>query len=710
MVSAIQYGQLPPKKKDPTQALRERQQKRVNGIDFASFTSPQGVIGYQEPLPDVDIRPTWGPKETAPGLWQQGFALTIRSQRGGLEMQRGFVGAAHTRQSQSTMVSHSSDEMILSFAVEQQTNYQTVFSNYNILSCTFQDRLIMAPFLGAGAQEIRIYVETSATDPTVISILLNNTSAPTYIFSIGTARFAGQEILVIMTNQGAFFYSGIAPVVIVASSRYFNTILEPATEPTSWVDVQQNPGGTVTGFGWLPGTPAVTQLVVGMSFVQSGIPGSPLIVRGSGTIILVPTEGTEANTNPYTQDASLILNNVGLSNHQSLGGLAAGGREPAYYWWETNNGGPASQGPFTSRITYVDAYGFNYKVLELSLPRILGCATMKQRGGMAFEDGYHGIFWNGREEDLGLFADEAPVEGYTLFCTGVYEQDGQLYAEINELPNPDSASSYGTGIGEGRIRAQKRRYDFDLKRWFSISDWLTLTENGLIRWNNGVPVPVGDPTDGKYGFMSAYGAPWLPMGRVTRYMHNHVMPPRYSADLTQIMPLPSSGNYVATWTRKFEPPAGVNPYSFRGSDKPYADSGVSRTPGIMFDGDALYANKYLDGIETGMQDTGGPGSGLTVRCAEHGHLDDVDSNGDRTALSHTFNNGLPHAARYREFRNNRTAFMIPQFEFEGFRDDDADGADNTLTPQFLPFTAYFHVDLPDRFEPPAIEASGRSKA
>lgn len=689
-----------PSAADISRQVLAQAQGRNNGLDFTSLTTVPGVQGYQEPLPGLDFQWLWQ-NET-----QAAFALTIRSMRGGLNMQRDNIEKAHVRQASSSLVSHARDELILAFDYEQQTNHQAVFSNYNVLHCMFKDRLVMAPFLGPGESEFKVFAETSATDPTIKEINFGATAGPIYVFSIGTARYGGTEYFLMMTNGGTLVVDDLESPTTGTTILAFNTLITPSEAPVYWQDTVVGPAATVSGFGWTGGHSATYQAIVGMSFVQSPLPGNPLIVRGNDSFILVPTEVQPGSNAPiFGQTASLMLKKTGLGNHQALGFVAAGGRQSRAYWWETNNGGPAVDGSFKSRISSCNAYGADYQVHEMSLNRIIGAAALRRRGKLGLTDGYQVITWDGSEDDLGIFNDEAPSDSYTLFCTGLYEDSGQLYVEINELPRADNANQYGESIGQGRIRACKRRYDFDLKKWHQISDWLTLTDDGLIRWFNGVPIPVGDPTDLHYGFMSCYGAPDLPFAKTTRTMHNHMMPPRYSTDLSQRLGLPITGQYEATWTNKFEPTAGQNPYSFRGSDKDFASGGVARTPGLIWNGEARYANKYFDEIEWGGVDSGGADSKVIVRIGEYDHMDDVDSAGNRPVLEHEFKNGLSHDQRRRRFGANRTAHLFPQIEIEIVR-----GSDHTLTMQALPITLYGHVDFPVHDFKPAQTPVGRSKA
>lgn len=678
-----------------------RLQNQNNGLDVEGLTRVSGVEDYQEPLPGLDL--LWLSQSDT----QAYFALTIKSFRGGLEMQRGSIEEAHLRQAMSEgVISHSQDELILSFDIESQASLQTPFNNYNMLHVNFLDREIMCAFLGS-----QLYVETSGVDPTIIQ-MPTGSYAPVY--SLAVVRFGGRDYLAISTTSGIYFRDGIETST-QTGPIFFRNQVAPESDPFGGKYMLEIPGAgggshttvdVIQGWNWRNGQTA--ESFIPQNVVQSPVPGSPLIARSSTHVIQVPTQD-ENGAVSFTQPCAIMQRNVGLGNSQPLGWLTLSGMTTRLYYWETNTGGPASNSVFKSRLTSVDASGYRYRVHELSLPRILGCAPMRQLGAVAIEDGYHVVLWNGRERDLGLFADEPPTPGFTLFCVGLHELEGQLVAAIAELPSAGT-SPLGAGIGEGRIRTCMRRYDFGLRRWFQLSEWTVLTENGHIRWTNGVPIPVGNTANNpQHGFMPAYGSPDLPWGKVTRYLHNHMMPARYTYNLGATLSLPPAGSFTSTWYRKFEPPASVNAYSYRGS-KPYTDYGRTRTPGLIFPGRSRWANKYFDAIEYLGQDTGGPGSLTRISLGEYGHLDDVNSDGLRPLISREFSHDLNHAQRRMPLNNNLTPTMIPQIEAELLRDDDAVGSDNTLTQQALPFTLYGHVDFVPITVKDAQESFGRSKA
>ena len=642
--------------------LRELQGQN-NGLDFQSLTRALGVQGIQNPLPALDFRWTWESRDRL----QRGWALTFNSARGGLEMQRGRIEDAHHRMSISSLISHARDELILAFKTVTQTDQQAVFTNYSMIHTRFQNLEIMAPYIGTSA---KLYAETSVSDPTVR--LLSSTSA-TQIYSMGTAMIGGIEHLILMTNDGAYYYTGVDPLTAQTVGRKFQVVTGGSVGAVSIQSMGAGGNGVFGSPAW--GTGQSSESFIGLAFIQSPIPGNPMIVRSSNAVLLVPVEASTANPNPRTQNARKILSNVGLGSCQALGFAAIGDLRPGAYWWETNTGSAASDGKYQSRIASTNAYGHDYQVHHMSMARIIGASLNRERGGIALTDGTRVVFWTGKEDDLGLFDDEAPTAGFRLFCTGFYSQDGDTFVEVNELPYTSG------GVAQGRIRAQKRRYDFELQRWSPVSDWTTLTSDGLINWRNGIPVPVASGST--YGYMSAYGAPDLPFGDVTRAMHNYAVQARYNSGLTGTVAVSTS--FDSTWNHKFEPPAATNPFSLRGGDQDYASSGLTRWPGLIFPPGFEYADKYFDLLDVGGQDTGGTSSSWTIRLGEGGRMDETNPG----PLHHTFRNPLSHADRRYPFPTNQTAVLFPQVEVEM-----TGGSDATLTPQALPFTVYGHVDLP----------------
>lgn len=655
------------------QELERLQRRAGSGLDFTSRTTASGIAGYQEPLPELDIRPTWGPQANADGIVQQGFALYVRTQRGGLEMQRDFLDKAYSRQAESTLVAHGGDQLILPFRHDFQSNANVApYFWAPMQHATWQGRKV---FITASQTPTREYIETSVTNP----VLLETSSSSSNLTNMGTVLTSQGEMLLLVVN-GLWRYT-------------FNMV--------NWTNAQPlfnyrspDPG---PGFIWPPEAP----IPYGPgAFLQSPAPGNPLIVRSGGTTFLQPIETDDTHTTILSMPATMTATGWSGGRNYAIDFMQVGARKPKAYWLVSNNG-------ITFKLTSCDALGLSGENHELSIEPIYGAAPLRARGAIALTSGRRVVLWDGKERDLGIFYDEKVPVGSVYWVAGLGTDNGQLYAYIDELPAPETVSPYpslGTKIGVGRIRHCKRRYDFEIGKWHQISDWETYTEEGTIRWDlYNIPLAYHSTTDNKYGYTTMPGAPDIGIGPNTRAMHTVIMKDQLSGS-------PGIQNPLGAFMRKFEPTPATNPYSYIGADQNFTTQGKSLTPGLMFPGEALYANKYVDEIWTGGQDTGGPGSSWKISIAEHGHMDDVDSNGDRTALQHTFHYGLPHDERHRRFPSNKTALMVPQIEFEINVDEDAEGYDSSLTPQILPLTVYFHVDLPEHYRPDAQESRGRSKA
>ena len=614
-------------------------QGQNSGLDVGALTGGGGAQALQEPLPPLDLTPIW---ESADGL-QRGYKLTINSARGGLEMQRGRIEEGHLRLSQSSLITHARDEMILPFKTNAQENaasitgnLQTAFPDGRLLHTKWQNREIMAPAEGGSW----VYAETSVSDPTVMRLRDYERSQ---ITCLGTAMFGTYENLVIMARSGAVFARSLSATSYRAN---FTT-----TDGKS---------------------------MRGETFIQSPLPGNPLIVRGASAsrIMLIPTESSTGNAS-YSQQGSLMLRGVGLGAAQAIGFLKPRNLPPAAYWLETNKKPDIGSDSYRSRLASTNAYGHDYQVHNLSMTRIIGASANREQGGIGLTDGFRVVFWDGIEQDLGIFADEPLKADYKLFCTGLSSQEGQLFAQINELPYVSG------GVAQGKVRACKRRYDFELKKWSQVSEWLTLVEDGLISWSTGIPVPVGRVAGGLYGYMSAYGGPDLPFGDVTRAMHDYAVQADLDENLQPTIPI--SASYPSTWSYKFQEPAATNPYGLRDGDQNFAASGLARWPALIWPEGTEYADKYLDAVYWGGQDTGGTGSKVTVRVGEGGRMDETLPG----PLHHVFTSPVNQLSRRHFWGDNQTALLFPQIEVEITR-----GTDATKTPQALPLTLYFHVNFP----------------
>lgn len=636
--------------KQAQQALARLQQQGGNNVDLSGLgTVP---VGNQEPLPAPDF--AWLPI-TMPQN-QRAFSLTWNSFRPGLGMQKAPVAQGLQRLSTSSLITNAADEVILPWATETQDDqgfngpYAVNVVPLKLASAVFKGKQV----IGA-RQYFPLLSETSRSDPTLG--IYGGATATAYCLT--PFQINGQDCLIQGGGGGYGVWDSVNP---------FHTLTEGSFHCT---DAN---GGFTSGADGI---------------VQSPLPGNPLIIRSGGLLGLVPS---------YNPLAPLGFDGIGARMFQnlpycagSLGMQKVGGRTARAYFTESYHGGD------TLQIGSVDAYGFNHEVLPLPMKNLLGAGIM--RDGLGFVSLRRAGFWNGQFQDLGVFTNAPRSSMYEEVIIGMYTQDDQFLVEINELPRDD-----GTGVVLGRVRRCVRRYDFDTKRWSQVSDWQTLCDPGWIAWNfegppNGSSYPVPVVVDGVRGVMSAYSNTTLPSGSDTGYLHGYAQVGQFDNDGISYQPVDS---WPLTWFHKFQEVPGTNPYA-QDEVRPRAASGELRGPGLIFPGEAMWADKYMDAIYWGGIDSGGPGSITRIRVAEYGHMDDVDSAGNRTAIKFDFAYGLPHADRRREWPSNRTSLLFPQVSIEIIGGDD-----NTLTPQALPITLIAHVDQ-DARETNEWEVFGRSQ-
>lgn len=608
---------------DEAQRYLQQLQQRNSGLDFWRSASNAGLAQLQKPIPGLDfaLDPRTGR-----------FKLTLNTARGGLNVQRDRLEVAHAGMSTSDLLSHSQDEVILNFVTTTQSTVTTTFPDMGLLNANFEGRCVMAARFGK-----LLFAETSQTDATILQLPFTFSQ----IYSLANVVIAGVEYLVVCTGDGAAFISSLDPFTIAPGGMYNYRFTDNAS--ASYVAV---------------------------SIIQSPLPGNPLIVRTlDRSVLLVGTEASTDESNPLRQKASVMLRNVAMQNSLPIGYLAVGGRPPAAYFLEELG---FTQGLLfvhrKMRLSTVNAYGHDYQHKTLDPARLIGAAANYDGGTIVLNRGWQVTEWDGRENDLGIFANDAPASGTRLFCAGVCVNQGQIYALVEELP-------YLTGTGEssaGRVRSQWRKYDHELRAWFPISAWLTLTESGTVYWIYGYPGirsvwPAQAP-------VPTWGAPDLPFGEVTRQLHAY-------ANVGNVL----RADQGVTWYHKYEPQASINPFTLRGLDQTYATTGALRWAGEIFPPGYEYADKYITDVEWGGQDTGGSGSSVKVEIGERDRMDETNPG----PLHHTFTNGVSHAGRVRHFANNQTSFLFPQIEVTITR-----GTSN-LTPQALPITVHGYCQLPD---------------
>lgn len=687
-MTMIQRGPLQGPKRPNSQnkqsAAQEATMNQGSG-DIVGLTAGSESRGFQDSLPDLDLRTTWfrpGDKDSgAPA--QQGYALTIRSMRGGLQMQKDFVSRAHLRQAESTLQSQLADQLILQFETEVQATPDYSASVFGrILHTNFNGQLVMV-LQGSNVNgQIIFYHETSITDPTITSttvagivgVQINSMTVmdfgPIRRLVLGITYTAGQGG---GNPFGYLSFASLNSVPLYAASQY------------------EVPGSS----------PVFYSPFAVASMVRSPLPSRPLIIKSLESTWLQPVINADlpdwASGGGDGLEPATIMNNAWAGGDTwPIGVQKVGGSQPRIYYLSFD-------GTWAGlNLVSCDAFGMTNQYHDLSLQRLLGGVGIPARQLLALHSDDSVILWDGREKDTGIFYNEKSPNGYYCIVRSLGQKNGALYAVVNEIPLPNAAGDaagiplgYSAGqLGRGSVRTCIRMYDFDLERWFQVSDWTILSEDGFIRKDYGYgPQPVVLAGISAYSFITALGSPDMPISEGTG---NIVTPIIASTPL----PIPNR----ISWLTKFEPIKSVNPYSYQGSSKSFAASGRARTPGLLMDGENLYLDKYIDEVYSGADDSGGVGSSWYIAIGEYGHLDDVDSNGDRTCLIATFEKGLVHASRRYPFQTNQSSLMNMQIEFGITRGETAN-----LTPQILPATVYFHVDLPEHVGV-GPQSFGRSEA
>ena len=495
--------------------------------------------------------------------------------------------------------------------------------DYKATGLTFQNPIVSTVFQGRAIWGIysssAIFAETSTNDSTPVQILSTYTG---YLYSLKTALIDGVECLIVTLGQTVYAFRDLNPVTLHASF--------------SGVSANTTPGV----IGWIQ---------------QMPLPKRPILVRNGREYYLIRSDwGTE----PPTLNSATQTNQVAGVATALIGLGSVGGRPPYVYTLE--------QGGY---IAYTDVYGMRYSLFQgIDLPRITQAALV--RGGMIAlgDQGKRIIFYDGKPYDTRIFKDPEPVSGFFYTVNGFHVVEDAIFADVN-LASTSVLGASVTFAGLANTTRQTWRLDLDRMRWSPVSEWTTWINQSIA------PTVIQNPfaTLGQTGNVALNGSAGtiessLPYGPITRTLH-HI--PGQLGNLTY---------------RRFEPPPGTSPYSIRGT-KSLAVDGTTQGPGMLFPKgpgfDATYLDKYIDGIYWGGQDTGGTGSYLRVRVAEHGRIENTNP----SPLTAYFRKGVTHQGRYFPF-NSDQAMLFPQEEYFINR-----GSDTTATLQALPVTFVGHVNI-----------------
>lgn len=138
------------------------------GADRLSLLNPAGIASNEAPLPPPEFETfALGTKGNAIG-WR----LKVRDLRGGLNLTRGPFTEAHTRTKASTLDTRWRDQLILPQKTATQTTPDPPAAALSqIYSARVAGTLCIAERAGNSASTL--FLETSATDPTIIATNYN---------------------------------------------------------------------------------------------------------------------------------------------------------------------------------------------------------------------------------------------------------------------------------------------------------------------------------------------------------------------------------------------------------------------------------------------------------------------------------------------------------------------------------------------------------
>ena len=588
--------------------------------------SPQGAAQDIEEITGASVEGSYNDQIPAVDFrwtWQTkkqaGFEYTRNSLSAGFDRQRGRFEDVAASIASSSLLTHHSNDVNLPFLVET--------ANLSYGSGIFNGPVLSTAFQGRAVWATwyggALFTETSTIDSTPKQILTFAVNAASRIKTLGILTVSGVEVL-------AF-----------------------AAGTTLWLISDLDSG---VGAGWTFGVNVADWLL------EVPLPKQPVLARAGGNYHLLNSDWSA--TNLPTLTSANMTNSVRSFSSRLVGLGRVGSRPPFVLSLEIGG-----------RLAYTDVYGMRFSYFQgIDLPTIHQAAFV--RDGIAVRDDQRLIYYDGKPWDTRIFRDPEPVSGYFYYLAGFHVVEDTIFAEVNLLPNGVLGASVDLA-GIANAKRQTWRLDFDRLRWSPVSEWTEWIGASIAplhfinpgyNFGSNVGLPAGiNGISPMHGSAVPYGSS-LPYGPVTRTLH--IIPNR-DQNLT---------------LRKFEPPPGTSPYAIRGT-KSLAVDGTTQGPGMLFPKgpgfDATYLDKYIDGIYWGGQDTGGTGSYLRVRVAEHGRIENTNP----SPLTAYFRKGVTHQGRYFPF-NSDQAMLFPQEEYFINR-----GSDTTATLQALPVTFVGHVNL-----------------
>lgn len=373
---------------------------------------------------------------------------------------------------------------------------------------------------------------------------------------------------------------------------------------------------------------ATTGFCTGM--IQTFLPNSPILIQAA-TQLLTLDSNVAISTAPTP-----VLTNFPVGGYAL--GLASLGGAPVRAWWFTAKisnfffGGTINTGAsgWTGQVVSTAQDGTTPQVLVLPLSNVQSAALY--RDGIVASDENRIIFHNGRSiRDLKIFRDVVANSDKLYKVASMYVNGASLWAEINIIASPS---------GSGNTQRAIWYYNFDTDSWFQVTATTTFTGTGM---------------------QSAWGPGGV--SNQTGFLHIR--------SLTD-----------AKFWRTFQPPYGVNPFSYRkttgagtGTGQEYEASGIvtltaNELPGLEGMPKVIRSVQFMGDVDTG-------GTAASVKVTAPGIDTSAHASGNfQTAVSV---GGLQR----RDFEDNTTSFYKFQPVITVTRQ--SGGTDPTrFTPQFLP--------------------------
>ncbi len=379
------------------------------------------VVPLQRALPGSKFEFIQSEQDRSVVAWR----WTIFDWRGGLNMQLGEVGDAHTRLASSTGVSQVQGYAHPPFLTTLQNTITTTTPDTQFWA-NHLNRLFLTTTGGAGALAAsKLLGETSSTNP----VLIDTTYAP----------------------AGAGFISGLWAPVYLGNSATPNMVVGLSTA----ADVLSVMGSPPTSIGQME---AATAGLTG--FIQLALPGQPYLAQAGASMLYGLGSGA------LGQNAQVMQNPI-TPGWQAIASFQWAGRKARVYWRKPVGISTVQTmlgaSPGVWELVSTNPYGTDTQYHDLGLTNITGIGIV--RDGFVATDDDRIIFHNGRPEELGWKSDRTHVTSQTYKTRGLRIIDKrELIAEVN---------LYGAAATTLRFW---ERYDWDLKAWQAISAQTAITD------------------------------------------------------------------------------------------------------------------------------------------------------------------------------------------------------------------------------------------